>query len=565
MGGVALARGSAEPYRMAKLDLPEAPENLNFIMPDDPPASRGRHPVRRRVASAPSILVTLDAARNRPLHQQVYADLRDAILSGRIAARAQLPSTRLLASELRISRTTVSLAFDQLRAEGYLEAHERGGTFVAATIPDRLLSAARRPVVRPAARPASSAPALGTSKRGAALARLTTPSMALSAHPVRAFRTGVPALDAFPHAVWGQISARLWRRAPRTLLAYGVPNGYEPLRRAIAHYLQISRGVRCATEQVIIVGGSQEALYLAAQLLIEPGDPAWIEDPGYPGARNALVAAGARVVGVPLDAEGLDVAQGRRLAPHARLAYITPSHQYPLGVTMTIGRRLAALEWARQSGAWILEDDYDSEFRYSSRPLPSLQGLDAEEGARNARVIYIGSFSKTLFPSLRIGFLVVPSALVDSFGAARAVLDRQSPTIEQAVLAEFITDGHFVRHVRRMRALYAERQEALLRAARDGPLAEHIETAATDAGMHLVGWLRHVRDDRHAAACAIEAGIETPSLSAMSLAPAPRAALLLGYAAFTPQTLAKAAERLAGALRVARSSAGARERRALRT
>ena len=532
-------------------------------MPDDSLAPGSRHPPRRRVPSAPSVLVTLDASRNVPLHQQVYADLRDAILSGRIAARAQLPSTRLLASELRISRTTVSLAFDQLRAEGYLEARERGGTFVAAAIPDRLLSAAR-PVARPVARPAPSVAALGTSKRGAALAGLATPSMAMSAHSVRAFRTGMPALDAFPHAVWGQISARLWRRAPRALLAYGAPNGYEPLRRAIAHYLQISRGVRCAADEVFIVGGSQEALYLATQLLIEPGDAAWIEDPGYPGARNALVAAGARVVGVPLDDEGLDVAQGRRLAPHARLAYITPSHQYPLGVTMSIARRLAMLEWARESGAWILEDDYDSEFRYTSRPLPSLQGLDAEDGARNARAIYIGSFSKTLFPSLRIGFLVVPSALVDSFGAARAVLDRQSPTVEQAVLAEFIGDGHFARHVRRMRALYAERQEALLRAAQNGPLAEHLETAASGAGMHLMGWLRHLRDDRRAATCALEAGIETPPLSAMSLAPRPRAALLLGFAAFTPQPLARASDRLAGALRAARTKPGAKENRALR-
>ena len=525
-------------------------------MPGNHPAVRRTPAARRRVASTPSVLVTLDPGRQVPLHQQVYADIRDAILSGRIAARAQLPSSRLLAGELGISRTTVSLAFDQLRAEGYLETRERGGTFVAATIPDRALSAARRPAARPsprpAARPAPAAPALGPSRRGIVLSALTTPAMAVSSHPARAFRTGIPALDAFPHSVWGHISARLWRRAPRTLLAYGAPNGYEPLRRAIAHYIQMSRAVRCTAEQVIIVGGSQEALYLSAQLLVEPGDAAWIEDPGYAGARNALAAAGARIVGVPLDDEGLDVAHGRRLAPHARLAYITPSHQYPLGVTMSIGRRLAMLDWARQSGAWILEDDYDSEFRYSSRPLPSLQGLEAEDNARDGRVIYIGSFSKTLFPSLRIGFLVVPSMLVDTFGAARAVLDRQSPTVEQAVLAEFIAAGHFARHVRRMRALYAERQDALLRAAHDGPLAEHVQTIAADAGMHLVAWLRHVRDDMHASACALDAGVEAPSLSATCLSTNQPAALLLGYAGFTPQTLAKAGERLAVSLQFAR-------------
>lgn len=521
-------------------------------MPDE--RATDRRAARRRVPSAPSLLVTLDATREEPLHHQVYADIRDAILSGRIAARTQLPSTRLLASELRISRTTVSLAFDQLRAEGFLEAKERGGTYVAATIPDRVLSTGPHPSSRTLAhgraatrsRPASAAAT--PSRRGAALASLTTPSISFSALQPRAVRTGVPALDAFPHALWGQIAARLWRRAPRALLAYGVPNGYEPLRRAIADYVEVSRGARCSHEQVIIVGGSQEALYLAAQLLIEPGDTAWIENPGYPGARNALSAAGARLVAVPLDGEGLDLAQGLRLAPNARVAYITPSHQYPLGVTMTVGRRLALLEWARQSGAWILEDDYDSEFRYTSRPLPSLQGLDAGAGDRDARVFYIGSFSKTLFPSLRLGFLIVPSALVDAFAAARAVVDRQSPTVDQAVLAEFITEGHFVRHLRRMRALYAERQDALLRGIRDGPLVEHLETGPSDAGMHLIGWLRHHRDDARASARALETGIETQPLSAMSLGPVARGALLLGYAAFTPSTLARSSEKLGVAL-----------------
>jgi len=538
-------------------------------MPDRSARDRDRHALRHRVPSAPSLLVTLDASRDDPLHHQVYADIRDAILSGRIAARSQLPSTRLLASELRISRTTVSVAFDQLRAEGFLEARERGGTFVAATIPDRVLSSGRHPPSRTSARPqpparsraASSVPK--PSRRGAALASLTTPALSFSGREPRAFRTGVPALEVFPHSVWGQIAARLWRRAPRALLAYGVPNGYEPLRRAIADYLEVSRGARCTSEQVIIVGGSQEALYLAAQLLIEPGDTAWIENPGYPGARNALSAAGARLVGVPLDGEGLDLAHGLRVAPNARIAYITPSHQYPLGVTMTVGRRLALLEWARDAGAWILEDDYDSEFRYTSRPLPSLQGLDAEAGDRDTRVIYIGSFSKTLFPSLRIGFLVVPSALVDAFAAARAVIDRQSPTVDQAVLAEFIDQGHFLRHLRRMRALYAERQDALLRGIRDGPLVEHIDTGPSDAGMHLVGWLRHHRDDARASTRGLEVGIEAQPLSAMTLGPVSRGALLLGYAAFAPSTLVRAGEKLGIALQAlpGQGSVSSRERR----
>jgi GntR family transcriptional regulator/MocR family aminotransferase len=293
---------------------------------------------------------------------------------------------------------------------------------------------------------------------------------------------------------------------------------------------------------VIVVGGSQQGLDLAARVLLDSGDAVWMEEPGYPGARAAFAAAGARLVPVPVDDEGLRVEAGERAAPEARLVYVSPSHQYPTGATMSASRRLALLAWAARAGAWVVEDDYDSEFRYASRPLPALQGLD---GA--GRVVYVGTFSKTLLPALRLGYLVVPDALVDTFRAARAVVDRQSPIVDQAVLAEFLEAGHFARHVRRMRALYAERQAALVEAARhrlDGLL----EVRPAGAGMHLVGWLPPGADDARAAAGALAAGVESRALSRCALQPLPRGGLMLGYAAYTPQRIRRAVERLAGAL-----------------
>ncbi|MGH2709545.1 MAG: PLP-dependent aminotransferase family protein, partial [Actinomycetota bacterium] len=268
----------------------------------------------------------------------------------------------------------------------------------------------------------------------------------------------------------------------------------------------------------------------------------WMEEPGYSGARTAFLAVGARLVPVPVDSDGLDVVAGERLGPAARMAYVSPSHQFPMGVTMSAARRLALIRWAERSGAWILEDDYDSEFRYASRPLACLQGLDD-----GARVIYLGTFSKTLFPALRLGYLVVPLDLVEAFRAARAATDRHSPTVEQAVLADFLTEGHFARHVRRMRVLYQERQEALLHAVRRH-LAGRLEAAPGAAGLHLMGWLPEGVDDQMVATRALGVGVEVPPLSRYAAAPLPRGGLLLGYAGYTPEQIERGVERLATAL-----------------
>ncbi len=489
-----------------------------------------RQPIR-----APGLFVELDPARDLPLFRQLYGGIRDAVLSGRLPAGARLPPSRGLAAELGVSRNTVTLAYDQLVAEGYLRGRPRSGMQVAATLPPR---AGPNPV-RSAEKRAREAPRI--SARGLAIASAPMPGLSSWAgKPPEPFRPGVPALDLFPLRLWSRLVHRRLRRPPS--LGYGDPAGYPPLRAAIAEYVGVARGARCVADQVIVVNGSQQGVDLAARVLLDSGDQAWVEDPGYPGARAALLAAGAMLVPVPVDDEGLRVAEGVRVAPRARLAYVSPSHQFPLGATMSASRRLELLRWAGQAGAWILEDDYDSEFRYSTRPLASLQGMD-----QDGRVVYIGTFSKTLVPALRLGYLIVPPGIAHAFGTVRAACDRHSPVLDQAVLADFMAEGHFARHVRRMRNVYAERQGVLVGAIQR-TLGERLEVRATEAGMHLVGWLQQGSDDAAVSARLWEVGIEAPPLSRYGLKRPARPGLLLGWAGYPPEAIEKSVERLAGAL-----------------
>lgn len=500
-------------------------------------------------ASGPLLTaLSLDRDSAAPLHRQLYRGLREAILTKRLAPGERLPASRVLAVELGVSRNTVQEAFRQLWAEGYLDGKVGAGTYVAQTLPDDHLRAARRPETRGGARdPAPTEARL--SRRGAAqaayFADMDFPRLLESRRAGRAFVAGTPALDAFPFDLWGRLTARHARNLRPEQLEYQDAAGYPPLRAAIADYLRDARGVRCAPEQVILTAGAQQAMTLAAHLLLDPSEAAWVEDPGYFGVRGALLAAGARLVPVPVDGEGVDVTAGETLCPEARLACVTPAHQMPLGVAMSLTRRLALLEWARRSGAYILEDDYDGEYRYAGRPLASLQGLD-----RDGRVLYLGTFSKVLFPALRTGYLVVPEALVDNFRTARFFADFHGGLLEQAVLTDFLREGHFTRHIRRMRQLYAERQNVLLETAR-AELGGLLDVAPADTGMHLLGWLPPGCDDGDAFARAAAHGVSTVPLSRLLLNPGgdgKRGALMLGYAAVPPDEIRRGVRTLAAAL-----------------
>lgn len=491
----------------------------------------------KRSSVVPFTTLSLDAESQVPLYRQLYEALRQAILTGQLRAGRRLQSTRELAAELGVSRNTVMNAFEQLLAEGYLEGQVGSGTYVSRALPDDMLYAR-----------ADAASVRGARRKGRALSgrgQIIAGTL-MNASPVpghtRAFRLGTPALDAFPFDVWMKLTARHWRYPRRDLLGYGDSAGYAPLREAISEYLGAARAVRCAPDQVIITSGTQQALDLAARLLLDASDSVWIEDPGYLGARSTMVSAGARLVPVPVDDEGLDVAAGANICPSARLVYVSPSHHFPLGVTMSLARRLSLLEWASRAGAWILEDDYDSEYRYSGRPLAALQGLDKE-----GRVIYLGTFSKILFPSLRLGYMVVPPDLVEAFKNARAILSRFSPSIEQAVLTDFITEGHFASHIRRMRALYQERQQYLIDAARR-ELGNALELEPNEAGMHLVGRLPDGVDDLAASREANRLGVEAPALSLYCIERGRQSGLLLGYAGYDEREIRKGIRLLAAAL-----------------
>lgn len=475
--------------------------------------------------------IIIDRSVSVPLYRQVYRGLQETILSGRLLPGTRLPPTRTLADALGVSRNTVVSAFEQLGAEGYLEARVGAGTFVTRALPDELmrvrgLSARKREVTRPS--PSRSTDAL--SDRGRTIAQLAL-SRLRDSERMRAFRPGIPALDAFPIDVWSRLVNRRWRSTPPDALTYGTAGGYAPLREEIARYLRTARGVRCTATQVIIVSGTQQAVVLAARALLDPGDHVWFEDPGYPRARGAFVAAGATPVPVPIDDEGLCLSTGRARTMTARMAYVTPSHQYPLGTTMSLQRRIELLGWADRSNAWVLEDDYDSEYRYVGRPLAALQGLDTA-----GRVVYVGTFSKVLFPALRLGYLVVPKALVDAFEAARALADRCSPLVDQMVVADFMREGHFERHVRQMRTLYASRQAMLVEVATQ-QLGDVLEITSDEAGLHLVGRLPESLDDRKVARALDMRGVVAPPLSFYATEPLARGGLVLGYGAVDEEAI----------------------------
>ncbi|MGB1251367.1 MAG: PLP-dependent aminotransferase family protein [Candidatus Promineifilaceae bacterium] len=464
-------------------------------------------------------MLTLDRNRPKSLQRQLYESLREQILTGKLPASTQLPSTRALAGQLGVSRNTVVNAFDQLIAEGYLTTRAGAGTFVSKELPDRLLNVPNLALPKQATPPA---PSGLLSKRGKRLMQ-----MPYKFEPVRAFEPGIPEIKRFPFPIWEKLLRRHWQKTDPRSLGYNDPLGFLGLRQAIAGYLQSARGVRCSAEQIVITSGAQQCIDLATRLLLDPGDHVWLENPGYRGAWAAFVGNGANVVPVPVSADGLDLQAGIAANPNAKMAYVTPSHQYPIGVTMSAARRLDLLAWAREQQTWILEDDYDSEYRYAGHPLPCLQGLDEAQ-----RVIYIGTFSKVLFPALRLAYMVVPDYLTSAFRAALHHTSRVTTWVMQRAMADFMNEGHFSRHIRRMRLLYAERQQVLLSEVKRLNLP--LEINAEPAGLHVLAWLDEGVDDRVISAELHQQGVSASPLSNYSHRPLPRGGLVLGFGGYEP-------------------------------
>ena len=483
----------------------------------------------KRAASGIRPMVAVDRTLATPLHRQIYNGFRSAILEGRLRPGQRIPSTRVLAAEIRVSRFPVLNAYAQLLAESYLESRVGAGTVVSSSLPEQLTSS----------RPTGTKTTPIKHGPRAVAARTTLPPEETFPWivPWGPFRVGQVAFDQFPHQVWSRLIARRSRSMNSHSAHYGAVMGSEILRGAIANYLKTARSVRCTPEQVLIVNGSQQALEITARVLLDPGARVWIEDPCYRFAQDVFKLNGCELVPVSVDEEGLDVAAGITKCRNARAAFVSPSHQFPLGVTMSASRRLDLLDWAEGRRSWILEDDYDSEYRYEGMPITSLQGLD-----RNSRVVYIGTFSKVLFPSLRLGYVVLPADLVERFLAVRFAIDISPPTFYQKVVADFIREGHFSRHIRRMRSIYGQRRSALLRCIRQ-ELGTTAEVAGGETGLHLSVILNGI-SDREVAARAARQNLSLMPLSPFYARKAAPQGFVLGFGSTSVQQMPAAVHKL---------------------
>ncbi|RQS85961.1 MocR-like pyridoxine biosynthesis transcription factor PdxR [Burkholderia seminalis] len=495
-----------------------------------------------RIVEIPS-LGTLDRAAG-DLSRQLAQALRDAVRRGDVRPGDALPSTRLLAAALQVARGTVVDAYAQLVAEGFLESRGGAGTRVANALAEPPSGDAPAPPAPPARRqrPAHA----GLPEPAATFARIAREFSPLPAMP---FAISVPVGLTAPDDIWRRLGNRLRARGAGAPSGYADPQGALPLREAIADYVRRSRSVRCDAGQVVITSGTQQGLHLARQVLLGDNDRAWVENPAYRGITALLESTGRRdaMVRVPVDADGLDVDAGMRLAPEARAAFVTPSHQYPLGMPLSMARRNALLAWARAQRAWVVEDDYDSELRYEGYPFPSLQGLAPD------RVIYLGTFSKILFPSLRLGYVIAPEDLVPAFCGARVLMDRHAPTADQHVLAAFIAEGHLDRHIRRVRGVYAEQRTLLIDTLGARLPRERAWVQPGDQGMHVVLWLAEGIDDLDVVARAAQAGVAVRAVSPMFAPGTARPGLVLGFGGFDRAQMEAAAQRLADVVSSAQS------------
>lgn len=495
-----------------------------------------------KIAEAIAPVISVERKAAYPLHKQIYDGFRLAIVRADLRAGQRVPSSRTLAQELGISRIPVLNAYAQLLAEGYFASRKGAGTFISDALPESLTICKDRP---PRLKQQTSGPR--------PIARRPLLLSPIKREPWSggrgAFSVHQPAFDHFPFAVWSSLITR-HSRSPRFTAIHNIdPLGSETFRDAICTYLRTARAVRCEPHQVMVVSGSQQALEISARVLLDKGNAIWIEEPGYRLARRAFESAGCRLIPVPVDQEGMIVSAGIKRSPKARAAYVSPSHQYPLGSTMSAARRMQLLNWAQSAGSWIIEDDYDSEYRFESSPISSLQGLD-----RNDRVIYIGTFSKVLFPSLRLGYIVIPEDLVPHFAAIRSAMDIFPPYLPQEALTDFMVEGHFARHIRKMRLLYKERRTALVQCIEE-QLGPELEIHGSQAGMHLAVTLPQGFSDQEIAVRAAGNGLWLWPLSPSYLGKNARNGFILGFGNTSVEEMPRAVTKLGTQLSELRATA----------
>ncbi|MFV0383380.1 PLP-dependent aminotransferase family protein [Paracoccus sp. (in: a-proteobacteria)] len=464
---------------------------------------------------------------------QLVQALRNLILSGQLGAGQKLPASRTLARDQGVSRTTAVNAYEQLTAEGLICSRVGSGSFVSDTVPAPAAPQGRRTAT---ASPMPRLAALSTEASDHYFPRLAHPDTP------RAFITGMPAFDVFPMTLWSRLVARYWRSSRGPVMSYPDPCGLPELRQAVCQHLRANRGIACSPDEIFIFNGAQDAFNRIGNMLLDPGDRVWFENPGAIGARNSFISCGARLVPVPVDDQGLNVAAGQAAAPDFRLAFVTPAHQHPLGVTMSAERRFELLQAAEVAGAWIVEDDYVGEFHYGTHAQPPLKGLDA-----SGRVIYVGTFSKALFPALRLGYVVSPPELVPIFHRIAGAMMHGAAASMQSVVADFIAQGHFAAHLRRMRDIYRERRDMLMTEAED-KLAEYVTVQPTETGFHTIGDLAPGLGATQVAAAAARAGIVTAPLCRFTIKPVTRQAITLGFSATPPQMIARGVADLARAI-----------------
>ncbi len=476
---------------------------------------------------------SVDRASPVPIYRQLDAALRRFILDGTLRPAQKLPSTRELAQDLNVSRITVKSVYEQLVAEGYAEARTGAGTFVAQGLDPDYAPSFWLP--RRRAKP----PEIEISDH----AKMITSSKASIRHgKTDGFRPGVPALDVFPVKAWNKYLFDAMTSHERRNLSYGPVTGSAALRQAVSRHLADARGMQADPHQIVITSGAQQAFVMIAFVLLDRGETVWYENPGHIAGRDIMQAMGARVAPVPIDCEGLDLDIAMSRYPNPTVIFTTPSHQQPLGTTMSLVRRLALLNYAQENGAWIIEDDYDSEFRYRGRPLPALSALDTER-----RVFYVGTFSKSMFASMRLGYIVVPPGLVDTFAKARNLLGQSSSAVVESAMAQFMDDGRFVEHIRKMRRVYRERRDILYDCLlRD--CADHLDVQPTDAGMHMLAWLKRGIEDQKAHDTLLDAGIDSLPLSVFASERIDRQALVLGFSGVVEKRIPNLVKRMAETL-----------------